>query len=534
MKVLIVDDEKHVRSAIELLADWEAHGIKEVRQAADGEEAVELIAAYSPQIVLTDMRMPRKDGAELLSWLYTNKPHMKVIVISGYDNFEYVRHAVRHGGMDYILKPVKKEALNEALAKAANSWRKEEEQRQHMLQQSIEVNEMKPHFVDVLLTDLVTEQSRMDLRAQLQEEARIPPSVASCTIAVIAISQLDAELLDMFNQQQQLLFFALTNICNEVLGTSGIAFRQLNSKEDIVIIYWDQARTLKSVLGDINDGIFLSLKRRAHYGISAASSFPQHMPQAYIEASKALWKRNLLGSSRFHTLSGDRCMPKAVRLTAMEEKLRLAALSNSRDQIHDVVSECLAQVKENGYLSPEQLLQWHNEWEWMQLRWFEGEAAVMDHNEGTEELSSSSPLPLNTEGALSWERLTAMMTKRLEAASKVLTEQHVKEHHFIHDIAQYIDQHYLEDISLQNVAARFFLSREYIARKFKQEYGMTLLEYLTRIRIDKAKLLLHNPHLRIAQVAEMVGYQDEKYFSRVFKKLEGMNPGEFRKEQTLG
>ncbi|MNY48880.1 HTH-type transcriptional regulator YesS [compost metagenome] len=99
----------------------------------------------------------------------------------------------------------------------------------------------------------------------------------------------------------------------------------------------------------------------------------------------------------------------------------------------------------------------------------------------------------------------------------------------IFEIATFLDKHYHEDISLADIASRFYLSREYISRKFKQEFEVNLSDYLGQIRMSKAKVLLCNPNLRISQVAEMVGYQDEKYFSKVFKKMSGMTPNEYRK-----
>lgn len=86
------------------------------------------------------------------------------------------------------------------------------------------------------------------------------------------------------------------------------------------------------------------------------------------------------------------------------------------------------------------------------------------------------------------------------------------------EIARYMDAHYQEDLSLQQIAARFYLSREYISRKFKQQFGLNWSEYLGKLRINNAKLLLQNPSLRVAKISEMVGFQDEKYFSKVFKK----------------
>lgn len=134
---------------------------------------------------------------------------------------------------------------------------------------------------------------------------------------------------------------------------------------------------------------------------------------------------------------------------------------------------------------------------------------------------------------LSFPLWKAQYEGRLTAASRMLTQRHSRENHIIYDIAAYLENHYAEDISLQDMAARFFLSREYISRRFKQEFGVNISDFLAGVRIEKAKLLLLNPQLRIAQVAEMVGYQDEKYFSKVFKKQEGQTPNEYRKEQAV-
>ncbi|MEK4509182.1 response regulator transcription factor [Paenibacillus sp. FSL K6-2524] len=537
MKVLIVDDEKHVRNAINLLADWTSYGITEILEASDGEDAVALIQEQAPQIVLTDMRMPRKDGAELLTWLHTYTPDIKVIVISGYDDFELVRHAVRNGGMDYILKPVKADALNEALDKASACWRKEEDGRQRFTQKSIEVNEMKPHYADKLLTNFISGHGRRELLNQLREEFKFPLSLSSCSVAVLSVSQFDRKLLAKFSSQVQLIFFTLCNICNEILKMKGISFRHLNSPGQIVILFWDERGSFSSMLEEINKGIYMTLHRHVHFGISMKRAFPGDLPRAYFEASKALWNRNLLDSKQQHLFleEGSPSIPP-IHLTAIEEQLRLTALSGNREKIEDFTKQWLDGVKQTGSVTPEQLIQWNKEWDWMQTRWIEGdheaEGILEENEEPYAELSIR--LPLTEKGLLAWDDLRVEIEHRLGVVSKHLIQQHSKDQFFILDIAKYIESHYHEEISLQDIAARFFLSREYIARKFKQEYGVTLLDYLSRIRIDKAKLLLHNPHLRIAQVSEMVGYHDEKYFSRVFKRLEGINPGEYRKEQTMG
>lgn len=117
MKVLIVDDEKHVRHAIRMLVHWEACGVSEVIEAESGDQAIEVITALSPPVVLTDMRMPGKDGIALMEWIQVNSPATRVVVVSGYDDFDLVRQVIRRGGMDYILKPVDPVEINEAVKK---------------------------------------------------------------------------------------------------------------------------------------------------------------------------------------------------------------------------------------------------------------------------------------------------------------------------------------------------------------------------------------------------------------------------------
>lgn len=536
MKVLIADDEKHVREAIKMLADWDGHGITAIFEASDGQAAVELIAEESPQIVMTDMRMPRMDGTRLLEWIKENRPDVKTIVISGYDDFELVRHTIRSGGLDYILKPVDPDALNEALEKAVEAVRKEALQDRLSTRQNMELNRMRPHYADKLLTDLVgSPGGKEELARQLRDEFDLPDSAASCRAAVISAAQLDQEVLDKFAQMPELLYFTLINICNEVLmtGKKGIAFRHLGRPEEIVMLLWVDTMQLEALLESIRQGIDLTLHRLVHIGAGPGLPFPQGAALSYQDARQALWQRNALGVSGWlHT--GTPQPSKPLRLSSHEESFRLAALSGSTDQIGAAVDAWMKQVRELGAVTPEQLAQWNAEWDWMLKQWMDqGEGPCPGGPEKDALLELPRSLPLDPQGRLSFPLWKAQYEGRLTAASRILTQRHSRENHIIHDIAAYLETHYAEDISLQDMAARFFLSREYISRRFKQEFGVNISDFLAGVRIEKAKLLLLNPQLRIARVAEMVGYQDEKYFSKVFKKQEGQTPNEYRKEQAI-
>ena len=125
MKAIIVDDEKHVREGLMLLAKWGKVGIETIYEAEDGNEAINLITMHRPAIIFTDMRMPKRDGISLLKWLHSSDISCKTIVVSGYDDFEYMRNAICYKSFDYILKPIDPAILNETLEKAVNEWKEQ-------------------------------------------------------------------------------------------------------------------------------------------------------------------------------------------------------------------------------------------------------------------------------------------------------------------------------------------------------------------------------------------------------------------------
>lgn len=535
MKALLVDDEQHVRHAIRLLGHWHDLGINVLLEAADGSEAIEAITAHQPEIILTDMRMPGKDGMALLEWISAHSPHSKVIVISGYDDFELVRHAIRHGGMDYLLKPVEADELNSSLRKAVKAREEEDALRIETTKQSIVVNCMRPHYQDRLLTELAVGRGSTSAHIQrLQEELNFPVFIPRCSAAVTSLSHLDADCLAKYRSQPDLLVFSVLNICAEMIRmpAEGVTFRQLNQPDEIVLLHWGSQSSLERILEGINDGLEQTIQRRLHFGISTCDNYPAGISAAYLDASSKLWRRNTLHTrQRIHSTLESSAKNKGKRLTAFEESMRMAALSYRASSVSAVVAEWLDPFTKLEIISAEQLLQWMQELEWMLSRWLDDAEGPLSHDEegAEDQFPPFAELPFDDEGLLSFPLLRSLLEQRLLAAGKALSAQQHAVSDPMSEIARYMDAHYQEDLSLQQIAARFYLSREYISRKFKQQFGLNWSEYLGKLRINNAKLLLQNPSLRVAKVSEMVGFQDEKYFSKVFKKMEGMTPAEYRK-----
>lgn len=538
MKALIVDDEKHVRDAIKMLVDWKQYQINEILEAPEGSSAINIIISEQPEIIFTDMMMPIKDGAELLEWIHLNQPQSKTIVISGHDDFGFMRHTIKYGGMDYILKPIDAEELNDALKKAVESWQKEEHIRHQNQNQSIKMNQIKPVYWDSLFSNLIQEPRLYStILKELKTEFNISENTEQIQVAIISMDTMPPFIKEKYSSNRDLLFFSLANITNEFLRKEslGYAFRHWSSDHELVVISWKSLSIFSKRMEEINEGIYLTLGGRFDFGIGGSKNFPLGITDSYKEAQNALKQRNLLEKGKRIHLFANKEIPRmsSLHFNHHEEKIRLTLFSNHIAQIKSVIDEWFADVKKINRITTEQLNLW-----WHEYTVFRSRCLKEAFTDGpSEEVSNSIKsehfiIPVDEQGRLSIDSWQEEFTQSMLSLSTLLAHQQKKDHNVIYEIAEYIQHHYHEDITLQHISERFFLSREYISRKFKQELKENLSDYIGRIRIDKAKLLLLNPQLRIVQISEMIGYQDEKYFSKVFKKIVGISPNQYRKQKN--
>ncbi|MFD0711404.1 response regulator [Paenibacillus sp. GCM10027626] len=534
MKALIVDDEKHVRNAIRLLVDWDGLGIEAVLEAEDGAAAILLIESEQPQLVITDIMMPEKSGIELMDWMETHAPGCKKIVISGHNDFEYVRHTMKHGGTDYLLKPVDRNQLQDAVRKAVNDWRETKRERLEYTLRNMEVNELKPVYRDKLLSGLLAEPGGFSsLREPIYRHFPELQTVNGMRAAVLCFDPHRSGMRDKPALEMDLLAFSIINICRDFLenGSKGVAFRNWNRHAEIVVLLRDDVPAAE-LLEKINEGFSRTLRLRFDIGVSSGHfPFPGGLPTAYKQALKALCQRNLLDRSlRIHAYQGDGPLRTgSLRFAEFEEQIRLAVKSGRPEQIQAAIGRWCDTVTNMAYISLDQLEMWWQEYQIMQARWHEDLFREADDHKASPE-TAPFIIPLDQDGKFSLSVLQQELTGSLIELSRAVSLHKQQSGSIMHEIARFIEANYARDITLKEISERFHLNREYISRKFSQEFRETIIDFLSRIRIEKAKLLLMNPHFKNAEVAQMIGYKDEKYFSRVFKKLEGKSPKDFRKQ----
>lgn len=545
MKALIVDDEARVRKAVRLLVDWDAHQIREILEAGNGNEAIEVIREHKPALVIMDMMMESGSGIELMTWVNEFAGNTKFIVVSGHNDFDFVRQTVRHGGIDYILKPIEAEAINTAVSKAVAAWRSEEEERSHRQRQSIRLNEIKPIYGERLLSALIDDPvtSETSLR-RLISEGVLPGNVKSSRLILVQTDSGNNPLLKRFGGDSELLYYAIVNICNDFLQpqTKGIAFRYWGGPPEIALLLWDVQESVLELVSRINQGIFRTLQFRMHFGISTVDSLPSQLAQQRTEAAEALLRRNLLRHEDYcHFLppageqDGTGGAARLPIFADVQEDWKMAVISGNNEALCAAAQHWIDELSRGGIVTPDMLGSWKADALLFRSRLVR-EALGGQADSALAELELAdrhNPAPYANGYSFSlfaWRDWSFALMQRL---SQELSARQIKERNPLTEIVKYIEQNYQSDLSLQEVAGKFFVSREYISRKFKQEYGINFSDYIVSVRIEKAKLLLQNPNLKLSQIAEMVGFHDVKYFSKVFKKQAGTSPKDYRTQVTL-
>lgn len=550
MKALIVDDEARVRKAVRLLVDWDAHQINEILEARNGNEAIEIIRQAKPSLIIMDMMMESGNGIELMTWVNEFAGNTKFIVVSGHNDFEYVRQTVRHGGIDYILKPIEAETINVAVAKAVAAWRSEDNARSERQKQSIQLNELKPIYGEKLLSALIDDpiNSELTLR-RLCNDGVIPENTTTSCLILVQTDTGNNLLLKRFGGDSELLNYAIVNICNEFLRNQqkGIAFRYWGGPPEIAIILWDTQASVTDLIARINHGIYSSLQFRMHFGISSIGSLPKQLPYQRTEVTEALQRRNLLMHEDYcHFSSSAQESGERKKIAGAEfkesgtqtifanvkEDWKMAVISGNTEALSAAAQHWIDELSRGGVVTPEMLNTWKTDallFRSQLIREMLGTKAdsALARLEQSDQLHPAPYTNGYSFSLFAWRDWSFDLMLRLAEA---LAIQQAKENNPMHDIVQYIEQNYASALSLQEIAGKFYVSREYISRRFKQEYGINFSDFICTVRIDKAKLLMQNPLIKLSQISEMVGFHDVKYFSKVFKKQVGVSPKDYRNQ----
>jgi len=521
MKVVIVDDELHVREGIKLLGEWDKYEISDIYEAGNGEEAIQLIQTYDPEIIFSDMKMPKMDGTQLLEWIKENQPDSKTIVVTGYDDYHYMRKAIHFGSFDYLLKPIDPEVLNQTLEKAVTEWKKEEENRKKNKSRYQLLNEMKPVYRDRKLTQLMNSNI-------LDEDLYNEFGLHQAQKYEVALVQMNGMIFQAFQGDRDLAYFTVLNVINEILRQNdcGIGFRYLSNKGEILVVFWNMFEEIAECL----DQIYQAIKDTVGICCLIALGDPvknSHLIHSYHHAKQVLLSGNILSEAEDKIFLHETSQGNAfINLMVYSSDIELAVQAGEINAFEGIIAYAIKEFRRLGYLSLKQLYEFEKEYQVICNQWLKKYDISLSTPTDVE---AKIRLYINENGAFQVEKFFNQKKREISLFLKIVKRQKLRKSlNSIYEIEKYLQTHYDRDVKLQEIADRFYLSREYISRKFKQEFGENISDYIVKFRMEKAKNLLTNSQLKIYEIANMIGYQDDKYFRKVFKKVEGITPNEFR------
>lgn len=517
-KLLIVDDEEWIRSGIATTISWERYEIQVIGCAVDGKEAVSMIQVTKPDIVITDIVMPQMDGVQLAGWVQENQPDIKVIILSGYDEFSYAREAMRRGACDYLLKPVEESALVDTVRKALGELEQERGKQQKAVQYETSLVGLKELFFMKLLD---RRTSVMELAGNEQEYLDIPLDEEHYyTCAIWTFADGKKEAMDM--------------ITNMITGLTAQNLAELSCdamavQRHVLVVTVGRAEagvnTKLQALYDSPAGVSLFIKE---FGCCIGNTYRgiQGLKKGMLELSEIVTNTlYLLGGAvvladdlqREQMGYGAVCRECIDRfLDGLDVTDTEAAEKRAEKLIADIFSAAPRIGKrELGAVLYQAM---------------SGCAGSVQ-----QDIDIVMPVTENNE-AVSWvfrieekeEAGDGMKSFLKWLYDNISHKDHTTRNYLIRESLDYVRDNFHRDISADDLADHLHISKVYFSQLFSREMGSPFTKYLTGYRIDFAKKQLQETNNRIYEIAEQCGYSDVKYFMKVFKKLTGMSPQGYR------
>lgn len=536
IKLLIVDDEQEVREGIKESIDWEANGIDVVGEAASGTEALFIINSTFPDIALIDIRMPEMNGLQLMEAIAATHPYIKPIILSGSEDFEYARRGLKLGALDYLLKPCRPKEILDAVLSAKQLLMEENANRDIILR-------YKENFLPLLkekyLNTLISSSNLDESLLKKVEYVDFQFILDNILVAVIRCGQtpgLALELKASENLEDTLAAFVRESLqpkyhC-ECLISGGDIVILANVKADAAAYMngsfnastdWTEILAedpSMKYLGELQAVLQQKLDAPVSIGISNPVSNLAELHNAYGQALQAVDFTFFFGDSPivlFCQIKNQYNNNKAYPLEMEKQLLNCIKAGEDATAATKVrlFFEALAAAENNkSFILKSYYSLLFSLYQLCLESNIPVENIVKQLNSSDNQYSTIAKL---SDTAIGLIQATARSFKGTKVNNKV-----------IDNTLKFINENYSSNISLDTVAKNSFITPSYLSLLFKQVLGINFVDYLHKIRLNKACELLRDPKLRSYEIAYMVGYNDDKYFIQIFKKHLGLTPSQYR------
>lgn len=542
LKIFLAEDEVVVRETIKRMIPWEELGFELVGEAADGEMALPLLIRQQPDLLITDIKMPFMDGLTLARLAKKEIPGLKVVILSGYDDFNYAKQAIGIGVEDYLLKPITKNALIERLSEIRSRYEHEKTQKEYYEKfqremQAYEKNSSRDFFEALV-------GGSMDMMEVYKRAEKLGLDiVAEAYNVLIFTMNCDEDFSGQRDEYSSWEAESLELLENFFAGHSSAMLFRSNIFSYGVLLK-GQRETIEENTRACVDEIRKILSRqdgRREWFLAVGQSVERlsQIQKSYHTASRAfsqryLYDENILYYDEMETMehpggqaeTEDNAYLQKVDVNALNPAILQKFLSNGlQEETENFVKDYFYAIGQE----PMESLVFRN-YVILNVRF-----SVISFIKGlgcdTNEMESADTEEVLAESGKNMESAIAYAKKMISQAIEIRDQNSGNKNRSILKTAvDFIDSHYMEeDISLNTVANVANVSANHFSALFSQNMGQTFIEYLTTLRMNKAKELLRCTGMRSSEIAGEIGYKDAHYFSYLFKKTQGMTPSDYRK-----
>ena len=542
VKVYLVEDEIIIRQSIKNSIDWEKEGYEFVGDASDGELALPVILKEKPDILITDIRMPFMDGLELSRMVKAELPDIKIVILSGYDDFEYAKQAIKIGVAEYLLKPVSSAVLLEHLSEIAEKVRDEREDLalKKVYYQEMQENEelIKMKFLGELIS------GKLSLADAMEKGKRFHMNLSGPFYRIILFKFIQEDRVKAGQSEDLARAYAAVGNYVDGLkdafrfqrGVEGWAFLLTSVEEDMEAQTERFIEGLKEVIAPFEALTWFG-------GIGSEAARLRELRYSFREADKAFAGRFVQEPNQiisveqlnYEQLDNEFDANIFGEINQFDQIITRFLSSGSLEEVESFVGALFTEISEDHFRS-------------LMIRQYiimdiyatvltfckklRKDAGVEGDEygqwEGIRENEEILKLAVTTAESVDdiKDYIGTLLDHAIELRNTVGGRRYSD---IIQTAKERIEQDYMtEDISLNSVAAEVCMSPSYFSSVFSKEMGKTFIEYLTEVRMEKAKQYLACSSMKTSEISYKVGYKDPHYFSYIFKKTQGCTPKEYR------
>ncbi len=531
MNLMIVEDEIRILNSLANSIPWDQHAIEVVGLAENGMEALALMERRKPDIVLLDIEMPEMDGLSLAKIVIEKEPQIKIIILSGHDDFHYAQQAIGLGVMKYLLKPAGEEEILQSVLTAAAEIRLELLEKHNITELKRIWHSRLPQLQEDFLRNWIMNRyaewelhkHSKELNLELSSDQRYMVSVCEIdplTEVESRFSAADIPLLQ-FSLESIVKEFVQPEECpvfNDTNGSTVLLFLSQSEESDT-----DMTKRINLLISRMLNVVKDCLKLTASAGLGTVCSL-EDVPKSYQQAGRALQERAIYGNEIVIPYLEVNRNERSIHFdSTFEKQLEIAIYTDEAIRISSLIDDYF----ENAFTHTDS-----SELVYEHLLYLSSVFTRIIQSQGwsmQKVLGSDYAHFLSLDSLLSKSQILEW-AKRVAGHITIYVENERKStsHQMIKRILETVDQMLAEDLSLHSLAERLYINSSYLSRLFKKETGQSFSGYVLERRMERAKELLQG-NAKVYDAGYAVGYRDISYFAKVFRKYWGVAPSEIRR-----